>query len=135
MVDATLIAEPSSTKNTSGRRDPEMHQSKKGQQWHFGMKAHIGVDTEPGLVRTVRGTVGNVNDVLEANALLHGQASSAYGDACYQRAVKRPDAKSAGRWTWMTRWTNPVTGLRRSTPAFERRSSIRFGCSIASSAM
>lgn len=96
-VDATLIAEPSSTKNASGRRDPEMHQSKKGQQWYFGMKAHIGVDAESGRVRTVRGTVGNVNDVLEANAVLHGQASSAYGDACYQRAVKRPDAKSAVR--------------------------------------
>ena len=98
VVDATLIAAPSSTKNASGQRDPEMHQSKKGQQWYFGMKAHIGVDAESGLVHTVRGTAGNVNDVLEANALLHGQETSAYGDAGYQGADKRPDAKSTMRW-------------------------------------
>ena len=62
-VDATLIAAPSSTKNASGERDPEMHQSKKGNQY-FGMKAHIGVDAESGLVHTVRGTSGNVHDVV-----------------------------------------------------------------------
>lgn len=98
VVDATLIAAPSSTKNASGQRDPEMHQSKKGQQWYFGMKAHIGVDAESGLVHTVRGTAGNVNDVLEANALLHGQETSAYGDAGYQGADKRPDANGTVRW-------------------------------------
>jgi IS5 family transposase len=63
VVDATLIAAPSSTKNQSGQRDPKMHQSKKGNQWYFGMKAHIGVDAESGLVHTVRGTSGNLNDV------------------------------------------------------------------------
>jgi len=62
-VDATLIAAPSSTKNSTGERDPEMHQTKKGNQWHFGMKAHIGVDAESGLVHTVIGTAANVNDV------------------------------------------------------------------------
>ena len=98
VVDATLIAAPSSTKNQSGERDPEMHQSKKGNQWYFGMKAHIGVDADSGLVHTVRGTAGNVNDVIEANALLHGQEASAYGDAGYQGAHKRPDAKSTVRW-------------------------------------
>jgi IS5 family transposase len=98
VVDATLIAAPSSTKNASGQRDPEMHQSKKGQQWYFGMKAHIGVDADSGLVHTVRGTAGNVNDVIEANALLHGQESSAYGDAGYQGADKRPDAKPTVLW-------------------------------------
>lgn len=98
MVDATLIAAPSSTKNASGQRDPEMHQSKKGQQWYFGMKAHIGVDAQSGLVHTVRGTAGNVNDVLEANALLHGQESNVYGDAGYQGADKRPDANGTVRW-------------------------------------
>ena len=81
VVDATLIAAPSSTKNKAGERDPDMHQSKKGNQWHFGMKAHIGVDAESGLVHTVRGTAGNVNDVVEANALLHGDESEAFGDA------------------------------------------------------
>jgi IS5 family transposase len=98
VVDATLIAAPSSTKNATGERDPEMKQSKKGQQWFFGMKAHIGVDAESGLVHTVRGTAGSVNDVLEANALLHGEESEAFGDAGYQGAGKRADAKPGVRW-------------------------------------
>jgi IS5 family transposase len=98
VVDATLIAAPSSTKNASGERDPEMHQSKKGNQWHFGMKAHIGVDAESGLVHTVRGTSGNVNDVVEANALLHGEEADAFGDAGYQGAAKRPDATGEVNW-------------------------------------
>jgi len=72
IVDATIIAAPSSTKNEGNTRDPEMHQTKKGNQWHFGMKAHIGVDAESGLVHTVIGTAANVNDVTQAGALLHG---------------------------------------------------------------
>lgn len=98
VVDATLIAAPSSTKNASGERDPQMKQSKKGNQWYFGMKAHIGVDADSGLVHTVRGTAGNVNDVLEANTLLHGEELEAWGDAGYQGAAKRPDAKAGVRW-------------------------------------
>ena len=98
VVDATLIAAPSSTKNASGERDPEMHQSKKGNQWYFGMKAHIGVDAESGLVHTVRGSSGNVNDVVEGNALLHGEETEVFADAGYQGADKRPDAKDDVRW-------------------------------------
>ncbi len=98
VVDATLIAAPSSTKNASGERDPQMKQSKKGNQWYFGMKAHIGVDADSGLVHTVRGTAGNVNDVVEANTLLHGEETEAWGDAGYQGADKRPDAKAGVRW-------------------------------------
>ena len=98
VVDATLISAPSSTKNASGERDPEMHQSKKGQQWFFGMKAHIGVDADSGLVHTVRGTSGNVNDVVEANSLLHGQETDVFADAGYQGAHKRPDAKEDVKW-------------------------------------
>ena len=98
VVDATLISAPSSTKNASGERDPEMHQSKKGQQWFFGMKAHIGVDADSGLVHTVRGTSGNVNDVIEANSLLHGQETDVFADAGYQGAHKRPDAKEDVQW-------------------------------------
>lgn len=98
VVDATLISAPSSTKNASGERDPEMHQSKKGQQWFFGMKAHIGVDADSGLVHTVRGTSGNVNDVVEANSLLHGQETDVFADAGYQGAHKRPDAKDDVQW-------------------------------------
>ena len=98
VVDATLIAAPSSTKNREGERDPEMHQSKKGQQWYFGMKAHIGVDAESGLVHTVQGTSGNVNDVVEANSLLHGEETVVFTDAGYQGADKRPDAKPGVTW-------------------------------------
>jgi IS5 family transposase len=92
VVDATLIAAPSSTKNAAGERDPEMKQSKKGQQWYFGMKAHIGVDADSGLVHSVRGTAGSVNDVVEANALLHGEETDVFADAGYQGADKRPGA-------------------------------------------
>ena len=91
-VDATLIAAPSSTKNQSGERDPEMHQTKKGNQWHFGMKAHIGVDAESGLVHTVIGTAANVNDVTQGHALLHGEETEVFADAGYQGAMKRPEA-------------------------------------------
>jgi IS5 family transposase len=98
VVDATLIDAPSSTKNASGERDPEMHQTKKGNQWFFGMKAHIGVDAESGLVHTVKATAANANDVTEANALLHGEESDAFGDAGYQGAHKRPDACEDVSW-------------------------------------
>ena len=98
VVDATLISAPSSTKNSSGERDPEMKQSKKGNQWYFGMKAHIGVDAESGLVHTVRGTSGNVNDVVVANSLLHGEESVVFADSGYRGAHKRPDAKPDVSW-------------------------------------
>ena len=90
VVDATLIAAPSSTKNKEHKRDPEMHSSKKGQQMYFGMKAHIGADAESGLVHTVSGASGNVHDVTEGNSLSHGQETDAFGDAGYQGIEKRP---------------------------------------------
>jgi IS5 family transposase len=92
VVDATLIAAPSSTKNSSGERDPEMHQVKKGNQWHFGMKAHIGVDADSGLVHTVIGTAANVNDVTQGHGLLHGDEQVVFADAGYQGAPKRAEA-------------------------------------------
>ena len=92
VVDATLIAAPSSTKNSTGERDPEMHQTKKGNQWHFALKAHIGVDAESGLVHTVIGTAANVNDVTQGHGLLHGQESVVFADAGYQGAAKRAEA-------------------------------------------
>jgi transposase, IS5 family len=98
VVDATLIAAPSSTKNNSGERDPEMKQSKKGNQWFFGMKAHIGVDAASGLTHTVRGTAGSVNDVVVANELLHGKERDVFADAGYQGAHKRPGARKRVRW-------------------------------------
>ena len=97
-VDATLIAAPSSTKNKDKARDPEMHSSKKGNQWYFGMKAHIGVDADSGLVHTVRCSAGNVADVTEGNSLLHGQEQDVFADAGYQGVDKRPDAKGSATW-------------------------------------
>ena len=89
IVDATLIAAPPSTKNDAKSRDPEMHQAKKGKNWHFGMKAHIGVDAKSGLVHTVIGTPANLSDVSQAHDLLHGEERSVHGDAGYQGADKR----------------------------------------------
>jgi transposase, IS5 family len=107
VVDATLIAAPSSTKNADGQRDPEMKQTKKGNQWYFGMKAHIGVDAQSGLVHTVAGTAANVNDVNMAGALLHGDEEAAFGDAGYQGVHKRPEAQGP---TWHVAMRR---GLRR----------------------
>ena len=98
IVDATLIPAPCSTKNKDKTRDPEMHSSKKGNQWYFGMKAHIGVDADSGLVHTVRCTSGNVSDVVEGNSLLHGQEVEVFADAGYQGADKRDDAKPGVTW-------------------------------------
>jgi transposase, IS5 family len=89
IVDATLIAASPSTKNEDKKRDPEMHQSKKGNDWHFGLKAHIGVDAASGLTHTVVVTAGNVSDVTQAHALLHGDEVAALGDAGYQGVEKR----------------------------------------------
>ena len=97
-VDASLIAAPTSTKNKGKARDPDMHSSKKGNQWYFGMKAHIGVDAESGLVHTVRGTSGHVSDIAEGNTLLHGQETVAFGDAGYQGIEERPDAQADITW-------------------------------------
>ena len=81
LIDATLIAAPSSTKNEKHQRDPEMHQTKKGNQWHFGMKAHIGVDDESGLVHTVISTAANISDISQLDKLLHGDEKRIGADA------------------------------------------------------
>ncbi len=98
LVNATLIAAPSSIKNFSGERDREMHQTKKGKQWYFGMKAHIGVDAESGLVNTVRGTAANVHDVVEGTSLLHGQESNVFADTGYRGIEKRHNARATTNW-------------------------------------
>ena len=89
IVDATIIAAPSSTKNAEGERDPEMHQTKKGKQWHFGMKAHIGVDADSGLVHTVTTTPANESDVAQVADLLHGKEEHVYADSGYRGAASR----------------------------------------------
>ena len=91
IVDATLIAAPPSTKNRDEKRDPEMHQSKKGKNWFFGMEAHIGVDARSGLAHTLAATAGNVSDVTQTHNLLHGDETMVFGDAGYQGADKRPE--------------------------------------------
>jgi IS5 family transposase len=83
LVDATLIAAPSSTKNQEKRRDPEMHQTRKGNQWYFGMKAHVGADRDSKLVHTVVVTAANVADITQAAALLQGQETQVHADAGY----------------------------------------------------
>ena len=91
IVDATIIEAPSSTKNRTGQRDPEMHQVKKGNQYHFGMKLHIGVDAETGLVHSMTTTPANVHDVTEAHRLLHGGELQVWGDAGYMGVQKREE--------------------------------------------
>lgn len=91
IVDATLIHAPSSTKNQDGKRDPEMHQTKKGNQYYFGMKAHIGADAESGLVHSVVGTAANVADVTQVDKLLHGEENMVGADAGYTGVEKRPE--------------------------------------------
>jgi IS5 family transposase len=89
IVDATIIAAPSSTKNAEGTRDPEMHQTKKGNQWHFGMKAHIAVDADSGLVHTVTTTAANESDVEQIADLLHGKEQDVWADSGYRGAQAR----------------------------------------------
>ncbi len=91
IVDATIIHAPSSTKNKEGKRDPEMHQTKKGNQYFFGMKAHIGADAESGLVHHVHGTAANVADVTEVAHLLRGEENVICADARYTGVEKRPE--------------------------------------------
>lgn len=94
VVDATLIAAPSSTKNQDGERDPEMHQTKKGNQWHFGMKAHAGVDADSGLVHSVATTAANAHDVTQAHALLHGEETDVFADSGYRGVEKREEIQA-----------------------------------------
>jgi IS5 family transposase len=95
LVDATIIAAPPSTKNVDRARDPEMHQTKKGNQWHFGMKAHIGADADSGLVHSLDATAANEADVAHAHDMLHGQESRAHMDAGYTGVEKRQEIKAA----------------------------------------
>ena len=100
IVDSTIISAPSSTKNKKKERDPDAHQVKKGNTWHFGYKAHIGVDKDSGLVHTVEATPANVHDVTEVPKLLTGEEEAVYGDSGYLGAGKREDAivrNKAGR--------------------------------------
>ena len=111
-MDATLISAPSSAKNSDGERDPEMKQTKKGNNWYFAMKAHIRVDMASGLVHTVATTPANVNDLNMAGALPHVDEEAAFGDAGYQAVRKRPEA-AVPTWHLAMR-----TGKRRKLNPF-----------------
>ena len=93
VVNATLIAASSSTNNNKGERDPKMHQTKKGNQWHFGMKAHIDVDSDSGLVHTVTTTAANTHDVTQAHTLLHGQEEVVFAESGYPGVEKHQETQ------------------------------------------
>ena len=101
IVDATIINAPSSTKNASGQRDPDMHQTRKGQQWYFGMKAHIGVDSKTKVIHAVVATAANVHNATVLPDLLHGEETRVWGDQAYkgQTAVIREHAPNARDFT------------------------------------
>lgn len=97
LVDATLIAAPSSTKNKNKKRDPQMHQTRKGNQWYFGMKAHIGADRDSKLVHTVVATAANTSDIAKTSELLHGEETQVYADAGYIGVEKREEITAMNR--------------------------------------
>ena len=94
IVDATIVSAPSSTKNKNGERDPEMHQTKKGNQWHYGMKVHIGADAGSGYVHTITGTAANVHDIEEAPKLFREDDNVGYGDSGYLGIEKRDEVRN-----------------------------------------
>jgi len=96
IVDATIIHAPSSTKNAENKRDPEMHQTRKGKQWYFGMKMHTGTDAESGLVHTIEATAANVHDANVLPQLLHGKEDALYGDSAYHSKAAQAMAVAVG---------------------------------------
>lgn len=121
IVDATIINAPSSTKNKDGKRDPEMHQTAKGQQWYFGMKAHLGVDSKTKLIHTILASAANVTDAAALPYLLHGAETRVWGDQGYQgqTAVIRARAPRARDFTNRKHrgrgWSNPVARAKNRT--------------------
>ena len=112
IVDATIIAAPSSTKNQDGQRDPEMHQTKKGNQWHFGMKAHIGVDDVSGLVHHVECTAANVADVTQVHKLLHGSEHTVCGDSGYTGVDKRDELQQVDVGFWIAEKPSKLRAMK-----------------------
>jgi IS5 family transposase len=141
IVDATIINAPSSTKNAKKARDPEMHQTKKGNQWYFGMKAHLGVDSRTKLIHAVASTPANAVDSAVLPDLLHGKETRVWGDQAYrgQRAVIRQHAPKAQDFT-NRRYRHQASSIRSSgrkiAPSRKSgpRSNIRSGSSSGCSA-
>ena len=130
IVDATIIAAPSSTKNAEGERDPEMHQTKKGKQWYFGMKAHVGVDSQSKVIHSVVATPANTADCKVLGQLLHGEETRVYGDQAYksQRKSSAPRRRRPG-----TSRTGSASGSISSTRRSRRRTGPSRGCGRGSS--
>jgi IS5 family transposase len=112
IVDATIIEAPPSTKNAEQARDPEMHQTKKGQNWHFGMKAHVGTDKR-GIVHSLTTTAANVSDITQMGQLLHGQEREVFGDQAYWSESHRQGARERGIRYRINRRPNPGRPLSR----------------------
>ena len=128
IVDASILTAASSTKNRTGERDPEMHQTKKGNQWYFGMKAHIGVDAESGLAHSLVTTPANTSDVATAHALLHGGEERVWGDAGYQGVGKREENRDAALHWEVAMKAGKRRQLDKSGPeeaAEKRKASVR----------
>ncbi|MGA8864665.1 MAG: IS5 family transposase [Gallionella sp.] len=126
IVDATIIEAPSSTKNADNGRDPEMHQTKKGNQWHFGMKVHIGVDSRSGLAHSATVTPANVHDSQELPNLLHGNETRLYGDSAYtgqKEALKQAAPKARDFTNKRGRRNTPLTDADQKTN--RRKSQVR----------
>ena len=126
IVDATIISAPSSTKNKDGKRDPEMHQTKKGNQWYFGMKAHVAVDSKTKMIHTILASAANVADRDALPHLLHGKETRVWGDQAYrgQQAIMRKVARRAKdftnqRYRWGSRVDERIRAMNR------RKSSVR----------
>jgi IS5 family transposase len=130
IVDATIIAAPSSTKNATGERDPQMHQAKKGNQWYFGMKAHIGVDAGTGYIHSVTCTGANIHDLDEVTKLVRPDDETVYTDAGYQGVEKRPEVAGDEHLS-RVRWrVAPRKGKLKAMPAHDqvlasRQASVR----------
>jgi transposase, IS5 family len=120
IVDATIIAAPSSTKNATGTRDPEMHQTRKGNQWYFGMKAHIGVDAGTGYVHSLTATAANVHDLDQVVHLVRPDDEVVYCDAGYQGAGKRPAVLADEHLSSIEWRTAAYKGVLRSMPDHDR---------------
>ena len=126
IVDATIINAPSSTKNKDGERDPEMHQTKKGNQWYFGMKAHVGVDSKTKLIHTILASAANVADPDALPHLLHGKETRVWGDQAYRgqkeairKAARRARDFTNQRYRWGSRVDERIRAMNR------RKSSVR----------
>ena len=123
IVDATIISAPSSTKNQEKKRDPEMSQVKKGNEWHFGMKAHVGVDTKSRVVHSVVCTTASIHDSQEMEELLHGEEEKVYGDKAYASTERKERYESEGVEWNISRKGNRKQALSKKDKEWNRRKS------------